>query len=208
MTGFDEDFSAKLDERGRRRPRNVRTVRAGKAGLIWSVSRPFSRGDRKAATSKSVQYRPAGLRDSVVLHRQGERRDPARPVIRIVAPSNFAAGEPCYVVQTPPCSGYAPAPRPGVQVGGIWPRPLSWGFEWRDAEQLLRLRRDEPSVFKSFKIGKPAAHVRLVETEMTPKREGNASSIVDGSNYANKTFSMVADAKAHRAATLVRLEKP
>jgi hypothetical protein len=259
MSGFDEDFSAEMDERGRKGPRIVTvgwTVRAAKAGLIWAAPEPFSRNDRKAASAKSVQYcpaavefdrrhfvvtcpfdltlefqhlpsgqlqlkdaegegsamRPAGLRESVVLHPQNEWRDPARPVIQIVAPYIFVADEPCYVVQTPPYLHYSPAPRPGVQVGGrfpihVWPRPLSWGFEWHDTKQPLRLKRGEPWFYVHFETENPAARVRLVETEMTPELEGYVNSIVDVSNYVNKTFSMFAEAQSRRPTTLIRPKK-
>jgi hypothetical protein len=42
MTGFDEDFSSEMDDRGRKAPRTVTvgwTVRAAKAGLIWPAPR-------------------------------------------------------------------------------------------------------------------------------------------------------------------------
>lgn len=260
MTGFDEDFAAGMDARVGARSRVVTvgwTVRAAKAGLIWSPPEPFTRGDRKAPSAKSVQYcpaavefdrrhfvipcpfdltlqfeqlpsgqlqlkdadaegsavRPTGLREICVLHPQSEWRDPARPVIQIVAPYIFVADEPCYVVQTPPYLHYMPSPRPGVQVGGrfpvhVWPRPLSWGFEWHDPTQPLRLKRGEPWFYVHFETENPAARVRLVETEMTPELEGYVNSIVDVSNYVNKTFSLFSDAQARRPATLVKPKKP
>jgi hypothetical protein len=167
----------------------------------------------KDADGEGSAMRPVGLRESVVLHPQSEWRDPARPVIQIVAPYIFVADEPCYVVQTPPYLHYMPTPRPGVQVGGrfpihVWPRPLSWGFEWHDTAQPLRLKRGEPWFYVHFETENPAARVRLVETEMTPELESYVNSIVDVSNYVNKTFSLFSEAQSRRPATLVRPKKP
>lgn len=166
----------------------------------------------KDADGEGSAMRPSGLRESVVLHPQAEWRDPARPVIQIVAPYVFVADEPCYVVQTPPYLHYMPAPRPGVQVGGrfpihVWPRPLSWGFEWHDTRAPLRLKRGEPWFYVHFETENPAARVRLVETEMTPELESYVNSIVDVSNFVNKTFSLFSEAQARRPASLVRPKK-
>jgi hypothetical protein len=166
----------------------------------------------KDAAGEGSAVRPTGLRDIVVLHPQSEWRDPARPVIQIIAPYIFVADEPCYVVQTPPYLHYMPTPRPGVQVGGrfpvhVWPRPLSWGFEWHDPKQPLRLRRGEPWFYVHFETENPAARVRLVETEMTPELESYVNSIVDVSNYVNKTFSLFSEAQARRPETLLKPKK-
>jgi hypothetical protein len=167
----------------------------------------------KDADGEGSAMRPAGLRESVVLHPQSEWRDPARPVIQIVAPYVFVADEPCYVVQTPPYLHYMPTPRPGVQIGGrfpihVWPRPLSWGFEWHDTKQPLSLKRGEPWFYVHFETENPATRVRLVETELTEELETFVNSIVDVSNYVNKTFSLFTEAQARRPATLVKPKRP
>ena len=156
--------------------------------------------------------RPVALRELVVLHPQNEWRDPNKPVVQNVAPYIFVADEPCYIVQTPPYLHYAPAPRPGVQVGGrfpihIWPRPLSWGFEWHDPTKPLKLKRGEPWFYVHFETENPAGRIRLVENEMTPELEKYVNSIVDVSNYVNKTFSLFGEAQARRPETLVKAKK-
>ena len=92
--------------------------------------------------------RPQGRANMLMLHPQNEWRHPDRPIIQITAPYVFVADEPCYVVQTAPYLDYFPTPRPGVQMGGrfpvhVWPRPLSWGFEWHDVNKPLVLKRGE-----------------------------------------------------------------
>ncbi len=156
--------------------------------------------------------RQIALREIFVLHPQAEWRHPERPIVQMIAPYVFVADEPCYVVQTPPYLHYFATPRPGVQIGGrypvhIWPRPLSWGFEWHDIGKPLSLKRGEPWFYVHFDTENPAGRVRLVEQEFTPELEAYLNSIVDVSNYVNKTFSLFADAQARRPAQLLRPKK-
>lgn len=128
-----------------------------------------------------------------MLHPQNEWRHPERPIIQITAP---------YL-------DYLPTPRPGVQMGGrfpihIWPRPLSWGFEWHDINKPLVLKRGEPWFYVRFETENPAAHVRLVEQEMTGELTKYLDSIIDVSNYVNKTYSMFGEARRIRPAKLLK----
>lgn len=160
------------------------------------------------ADGEQSGLRPNTIKELMLLHPPSEWRDPNRPIIQFIAPYVFIADEPCYVVQTAPYLHYSKTPRPGVQIGGrfpvhVWPRPLSWGFEWHDYEKPLVLKRGEPWFYVHFETENPAARVRLIEQEMTPELEGYVDSIVDVSNYVNKTFSMFSEAQARRPQTLV-----
>ncbi len=153
--------------------------------------------------------RPTGRANMMILHPQNEWRHPERPILQIVAPYVFVSDEPCYVVQSAPHLHYFPEPRPGVQMGGrypthIWPRPLSWGFEWYDTSKPLRLKRGDPWFYVSFETENPAAHVRLVEQEQTPELEKYLTSIVDVSNYVNKTYSLFGEARRLRPESLLK----
>lgn len=164
------------------------------------------------ADGQQSGVRPAGLRELMILHPQNEWRHPDRPLIQMIAPYVFVADEPCYVVQSPPYLHYFPEPRPGVQIGGrypvhIWPRPLSWGFEWYDVSKPLVLKRGDPWFYVHFETENPSARVRLVEQEMTPELDAYISSIVDVSNYVNRTFSLFSEAQARRPDTLVKPKK-
>ena len=161
------------------------------------------------ADGEKSAMRPQGRANMLVMHPQNEWRHPERPIIQITAPYVFVADEPCYVVQTAPYLDYFPTPRPGVQMGGrfpvhIWPRPLSWGFEWHDVNKPLVLKRGEPWFYVRFETENPGAHVRLVEQEMTPELEKYLDSIVDVSNYVNKTYSMFGEARRIRPAKLLK----
>jgi len=164
------------------------------------------------ADAANSAVRPTGLRELIVLHPQHEWRHPERPIIQMIAPYIFVADDPCYVVQTPPYLHYAPVPRPGVQIGGrypihIWPRPLSWGFEWYDVTKPLAFKRGEPWFYVHFETENPSARVRLIEQELTPELEAYVNSILDVSNYVNKTFSLFSEAQARRPQTLVKSKK-
>lgn len=164
------------------------------------------------ADGEKSSMRQTGLREMMILHPQQEWRHPERPLIQIIAPYVFVADDPCYIVQTAPYLHYFPTPRPGLQMGGrfpahIWPRPLSWGFEWYDVTKPLVLKRGEPWFYVHFETENPSAHVRLVEQEMTPELEKYMTSIVDVSNFVNKTYSLFSEAQRTRPATLVQPKK-
>ena len=161
------------------------------------------------ANGKGSALRPQGTANLLVMQPQEEWRRPDRPLIQMVAPYVFVADEPCYVVQTPPYLHYFPQQHPGVQIGGrypihIWPRPLSWAFEWHDLEKPLVLRRGDPWFYVHFETENPSARVRLVEQEMTPELEKYVSEITDVSNYVNKTYSLFSEVRRLRPARLLK----
>jgi hypothetical protein len=164
------------------------------------------------ADGEGSSVRQTGLREMMILHPQHEWRHPERPLIQMIAPYIFVADDPCYLVQSPPYLHYFNVPRPGVQIGGrypvhIWPRPLSWGFEWHDMSKPLVFRRGEPWFYVHFETENPSARVRLVEQEMTPELEKYVNSIVDVSNYVNKTFSLFSEAQRTRPPSLIKAKK-
>lgn len=153
--------------------------------------------------------RQTGLRDLMILHPQNEWRHPERPLMQMIAPYVFVSDDPCFVVQTPPYLHYFPNPRPGLQMGGrfpahLWPRPLSWGFEWYDVSKPLVLKRGEPWFYVSFETENPTARVRLVEQEMTPELDSYISSVLDVSNYVNQTYSLFDEARRNRPDKLLK----
>ena len=161
------------------------------------------------ADGEQSAMRPQGRANLLALQPQNEWRHPERPLIQMVAPYVFVADEPCYVVQTPPFLHWFPEPRPGLQMGGrfpihIWPRPLAWAFEWYDISKPLVLRRGDPWFYVHFETEDPSARVRLVEQEMTEELEKYLGSIVDVSNYVNRTYSLFAEARRLRPTTLLK----
>ena len=155
---------------------------------------------------------PNGLSELLVMHPQAEWRHPDRPLIQFLSPYIFVSDTPCYIVQTPPYLHYFNEPRPGVQMGGrfpihIWPRPVSWGFEWHDVTRPLTLKRGEPWFYVRFETENPSARVRLVEQEQTPELEKYISDISDVSKFVNRTYSLFSEAQRIRPEALVREKK-
>ncbi len=161
------------------------------------------------ADAEKSAMRPQGRANLFMLQPQNEWRHPERPILQFTAPYVFVTDEPCWIVQSAPYLHWFPEPRPGVQMGGrypihIWPRPLAWGFEWYDLSKPLKLKRGEPWFYVSFETENPSAHVRLVEQEMTQELETYLDSIIDVSNYVNKTYGLFGEAQRRRPNTLLK----
>lgn len=153
-----------------------------------------------------------GLQQLLKLHPQNEWRHPDRPLLQFLSPYIFIADEPCFVVQSAPYLHYFSEPRPGVQMGGrfpihIWPRPVSWGFEWHDVSRPLKLKRGEPWFYVHFETQTPSARVRLVEQEQTPELEKYISDISDVSKFVSRTYSLFSQAQRIRPLRLVSEKK-
>lgn len=174
--------------------------------------RPNGQLSLEDAKGDQSGIRQNGLQELLILHPQKEWRHPERPLIQFLSPYIFIADEPCYIVQTAPYLHYFAEPRPGVQMGGrfpihIWPRPVSWGFEWRDVNRPLVLKRGEPWFYVRFETENPSARVRLVEQEKTPELEKYIADIADVSKYVNQTYSLFSEAQRLRPAALVKAKK-
>lgn len=161
------------------------------------------------ADGDNSAMRPQGRANLFQVQPPNEWRDPDRPILQFVAPYVFVADQPCWVVQTAPHLHWFPEQRPGVQMGGrypvhIWPRPLAWAFEWYDLSKPLVLKRGEPWFYVHFETENPGARVRLVEQEMTDELDTYLESIIDVSNYVNRTYGLFADAQRARPAKLVK----
>lgn len=153
--------------------------------------------------------RPQGFNALVMLMPQTEWRHPKRPMIQMVAPYLFVADTPTYVVQTAPYLHYQSPAWPGCMMGGrfpihVWPRPLSWAFEFYDIEQPLELKRGEPWFYVHFETENPAAKVRLVEQEWTDELAAYVKKITGVTNYVNQSFSLFDEAAAMRPEKLVK----
>lgn len=161
------------------------------------------------ADGEASQMRPQGRANLFQLQPQNEWRHPERPILQFTAPYVFVADEPCYVVQSPPYLHWFPEQRPGMAMGGrfpihIWPRPLAWAFEWYDLSKPLVLKRGDPWFYVHFETENPSAHVRLVEQEMTGELEKYLDSIIDVSNYVNKTYGLFGEAQRIRPDRLLK----
>lgn len=152
--------------------------------------------------------RPGALAQLLTTMPQPEWRNMKRPVIQLTTPYLFISDDPVYINQFPPFLHFEVAPRPGVQLCGrfpidVWPRMLSWAFEWHDLSKDLVLKRGEPWFYVRFEGPDPSASVRLFEAQLTPELQEYADSIEDVTNYVNQTFSLFKAARERRPAKLL-----
>ena len=176
------------------------------------VRHPNGQLSLEDANGAQSGMRPSALKQILIFHPEQEWRHPERPLIQFLSPYVFVADDPCYVVQTAPYLHYFPEQRPGVQMGGrfpihIWPRPVSWGFEWHDIAKPLTLKRGEPWFYVRFETENPSARVRLVEQERTEELEKYITDISDVSGFVNRTFSLFSEAQRRRPKTLLKPKK-
>jgi hypothetical protein len=156
--------------------------------------------------------RASHLGKMVQLSPKKEWRHPDRPVLQFATPYLFIADELTYMTQMPPFMSYARDPWPGVQIGGrfpinIWPRQLTWAFEWYDTTKNLVLQRGQPWFYVRFDGEDPTRPTRLIEAEMTDALRCYVSSIDGVTNFVNRTFSLFDTARSRRPKTLLVAKK-
>jgi hypothetical protein len=136
-------------------------------------------------------------------------RHPNRPLLQILTPYTFLSDEPIYMTQLPPILHYQERPLPGVFIGGripihIWPRPLTWAFEWYDTGKELVFKRGEPWFYCRFETSDPSRHVRVLEAEMTPLLKEYLAGINGVVSYVNGSFSLFGTAQRRRPERLLK----
>jgi hypothetical protein len=160
-----------------------------------------------AAGDKS-SIRSSHLEKMVALSPRREWRHPDRPVLQFRTPYLFIADELTYMTQMPPFMSFIKDPWPGVQIGGrfpinIWPRSLTWAFEWYDTTRNLILHRGQPWFYVRFDGEDPTRPTRLVEAEMTDALQSYITSIAAVTNYVDRTFSLFDTARSRRPKNLL-----
>lgn len=151
---------------------------------------------------------PRALNQLVILSARNQWRHPTRPLLQIRTPYIFLADETVFMNQMPPFLHYREPSWPGIVVGGripidIWPRMLTWAFEWYNTDKELILKQNEPWFYCRFETVHPARHVRLVEAELTPELKKYLAGISGVVNYVNGTYSLFATAQKRRPERLL-----
>jgi len=152
--------------------------------------------------------RPEALAQMVFFQPQPEWRHPDRPVLQLMTNFIFVSDDPLYIDQYPPFLHYNPVLRPGVQISGrfpidIWPRPLSWAFEWYDTSKDLILKRGEPLFYVGFEGPDPSVPTRIVEAQKTPELMSHIESISAVSGWVTQTYSLFQNARDRRPEKLL-----
>ncbi len=148
----------------------------------------------------------------VAVSPRAEWRHPERPVLQLRLPYIFLADEPVYMAQLPPFQHFRADPLPGLTLSGrfpihVWPRPLTWAFEWHAPEAPLILRRGEPLFYVQFETEPASRPVQLVEAERTEALDTYLQEIEGVVNYVSQTFSLMKAAEERRPRTLVQPAK-
>ncbi len=139
---------------------------------------------------------------------QDEWRHPNRPMFQVGTPYVFVADVPVYITMYPAFYHYLDKPLPGLMLGGrfpihVWPRPLTWAFEWHDPTKDIMINRGDPWFYFSLETEDPSRHARLVEAEMTKELREYARGIHNVTAYVNRTFSLFNTASQRRPKTLL-----
>lgn len=152
---------------------------------------------------------PSTLSQLIVFNTPDTWRAPTTPLLQISTPYRLISDEEVFLNQLPPFSCYQPEPWPGLVIPGrfpiqLWPRKLSWAFEWHDTSKDLVLRRGEPWFYLRFESAtRGNASARLLEAEMTPELRKYCHGIDGVVHYVNKTYSLFSTAKSRRPVTLL-----
>ncbi len=152
--------------------------------------------------------RPKHLNQLFVIVNKKEWRDPSRPIIQFMTPYVFVADEAVTINQLPPFYHYPAGQWPGLLIGGrfpidVWPRGLTWAFEWYDTSKDLIIKRGEPWFYAIFETPDPSRKVRLIEAENTPELKEYTAGIKGVTNFVSRTFSLFNVAKSRRPKTLL-----
>jgi hypothetical protein len=137
-----------------------------------------------------------------------EWRHPKRPIIQFPTPYRFVSDAMVYLNQYPPFAEYRAERLPGIVLSGrfpihIWPRKLSWAFEWHDTTKDLVLQRGEPWFYVRLEGPAPVVHVKLVKAELTPQLAEYCTGLDGVTNYVNRTFSLFKTANLRRPEKLL-----
>lgn len=117
---------------------------------------------------------PQHIAEMIALEPRERWRHESRPVLQMTLPWFFVTDTPCMINLVPPFLAAGPRRWPGTMVAArwpltIWPRTLTWGFEWDRPDRELTLKQGEPLAYALFEFNKPDARPRLVEAELTPE---------------------------------------
>lgn len=150
----------------------------------------------------------SALSKMVSLQARSQWRHPNRPVLQIGTPYVFIADEPVQMMQMPAFNHYPKHPLPGLVIGGrlpidVWPRTMSWAFEWCDPNKDLILRRGDPWFYVRFETFDPTRKVRLSEAELTPELKTFLGGMTGVTRYVRGTHSLFNVARERRPKKLL-----
>ena len=137
-----------------------------------------------------------------------EWRHPERPIIQVVTPYVFLSDDPVYINQFPPFLNYLPNQLPGLMISGrfpidVWPRQMTWAFEWYDTNKEINIKRGDPWFYVYFETTDPSRGVKLIESVLTPEVKKYVASLAGVTNFVKQTYSLFATARQRRPSKLL-----
>jgi hypothetical protein len=150
------------------------------------------------------------IRDHVFLMEPDFWREDNVPVLQMKCPYLFVCDEQAFLTQMPPFLYYKKNRWPGVLSTGrfqfdVWPRVLSWAFEWHDLSSDLILRKGEPWFYVMFEGATPGDPLELVEAVDTPELQKYRASLEDVVKFVSNPLSLADRAKDRRPEKLLRV---
>ncbi|MEM1047669.1 MAG: hypothetical protein AAGL24_16035 [Pseudomonadota bacterium] len=175
--------------------------------LDYTLSDLGAPGVRNVLGSKSP-VRNAALDHLIIVSPRDEWRHPDRPILQLRLPYIFLADEPVFMAQVPPFFHRPADPLPGLMIGGrfpinVWPRTLSWAFEWHETDRTLSLKRGDPLFYLQFEVPFPARPIQMVEAALTPELQAYLDAIGGVVNLVDQTFSLFEAAEKRRPSRLL-----
>ena len=139
-------------------------------------------------------------------------RDENYPTIQIMCPYVFLSDDDIFMSQLPPFLDYKYNLWPGVVTAGrfpinIWPRILSWGFEWVDKKKDLIFKRGDPWFYVFFESNNPNDQIKMIMADNTDELKEYRKGIADTVKYTSNSFGLFEEAKKRRPKKLLKERK-
>ena len=149
------------------------------------------------------------LPQTAVLVEQDMWRHPKRPVVQIATPYRLVTDETVWLTQFPPFYTLGQQSWPGQFVSGrfplhIWPRMMSWAFEWHDPARELVLEAGQPWFYIGVETEDPMRPISIVEAEMTEALRTYCKGLDGVVNYVSRTYSLFETARERRPTVLLK----
>lgn len=146
---------------------------------------------------------------NIVLMKPEYWRNKEYPTLQIMCPYVFLSDDEVFMSQLPPFLDYKYNKLPGVMTAGrfpidVWPRVLSWGFEWVDKKKDLIFKRGDPWFYVFFETHNPNDTIELVMAENTNKLKEYRKGISEVVKYTSNSFGIFDEAKKRRPKNLLK----
>ena len=136
-------------------------------------------------------------------------RDKNYPTLQLKCPYVFISDDEIYMTQLPPFLSYKYNQLPGTVVAGrfpinIWPRVLSYGFEWVDKKKDLIFKKGDPWFYVFFETSNPEDSIQMVQADNTPELKEYRRGLSEVVKFTSNSFGLFETAKERRPSKLLK----